>query len=53
MTDKIEETNNDTLEQYHFFSCPIYKIDKKDFLDIVSTVASESLTETIEENFYN
>ena len=43
MTDKIEETNNDTLEQYHFFSCPIYKIDKKGFLDIVSTVASESL----------
>jgi hypothetical protein len=44
MTENVKQNlTPDQLEDYYFFQSPIYKIDKKQFLDIVSEVANESL----------
>lgn len=41
----VKSKKTDTLEDYHFFSSPIYKINKLEFLDTVKSVSDESVQE--------
>jgi hypothetical protein len=41
--DEVSEQELNTLEDYYFFQSPLYKIEKKEFIDIIKEVSEESL----------